>query len=239
MKYYLLLVFSFVTLCCPAQHDPTRTTAVIIAGKTSVATISAQDAIIGTQITAHILLNNEIKETNTFRKQFNDFLSNFNEVLTCAASLYGIYSEVDHAIKNVRLLTQATVRCPDNTLAVAFSERKQKVYRNVVTGGIDIVGDIVNILPLHSKEKQEKNSKMTKAERILAIAEVRKKLADLNDQMYLCYKYIKFTTLMDTWYDLKQSRPVPKTRSMKEIVESSRNNWFMKAQGANKYNTRR
>lgn len=239
MKYYLFLFFLSVTVCIHAQPDPTRALTFVIAGKTSVGTISAQDGIIGTQITGHILLNNEIKETNTFRKQFNDFLSNFNEVLTCAASLYGIYSEVDHAIKNVRLLTQATVRCPDNTMAVAFSERKQKIYKRIVTGGVDIVGDIVDILPLHSKENQEKNSKMTKAERILAIAEVRKKLAALNDQMYQCYKYIKYTTLMDTWYDLKQSRPVPKTRSMKEIVESSRNNWFMKAQGANKYNTRR
>lgn len=231
----LLLPALLVPLGVRAQgHDPGLVLTYGIITKQSVASTALEESVIGTQAAGHILLNSEVKQVTNFKNQFNDYLSKFTETITFAANLYGIYLEVDKAIKNVKNLSGVVLRCPENTIAVAFSPSKSKVYKEILTSGLQIVGDIETLTPWHSDKN--KNAKMTKAERLECIEGIRKKLRTMNYQMSCMYRFIKYTTLMDSWYELSQTQAVYRPKSMKTIIESCQNRWIDSAKKVNSYN---
>ncbi len=67
-------------------------------------------------------MKEEVAATTNFQCQFNDYLNSFDDILTVAADIYGIYMEVDEAMKNVKVVKGIVVRQPANVLAVALSQ---------------------------------------------------------------------------------------------------------------------
>lgn len=179
----------------------------------------------GLNLTGHKFLKEEMEEITDFQKQFNDYLDSFGDILSIAAEAYGIYFEVDQAFKNIRQLKQTSSACPANLIAVAVSERKNNIYTDIVENGIQIAGDIQHLVPL--KQDKDQNAKMTTQERIQGISDVRRSLRALNYKMRKMNRLVSYTTLMDSWFELRGN---PKrTRTMTEIVTSSQKRWMQKA----------
>ena len=188
-------------------------------------TLIAQDAAMNLNLSGHKFLKEEVKEITDFQKQFNSYLDSFGDILSIAAETYGIYYEVDQAFKNIKQLKATSSDCPANLIAVAVSERKNNIYTEVVETGMQVATDIQHLVPLN-KDK-DKNAKMTVKERIECMSNIRRSLRALNYKMRKMNRLISYTTLMDSWYELRGNPK--KTRSMTEIVTSCQERWKQKA----------
>lgn len=188
-------------------------------------TLIAQDAAMNLNLSGHKFLKEEVKEITDFQKQFNSYLDSFGDILSIAAETYGIYYEVDQAFKNIKQLKATSSDCPANLIAVAVSERKNNIYTEVVETGMQVATDIKLLVPLN-KDK-DKNAKMTVKERIECMSNIRRSLRALNNKMRKMNRLISYTTLMDSWYELRGNPK--KTRSMTEIVTACQERWKQKA----------
>lgn len=188
-------------------------------------TLIAQDAAMNLNLSGHKFLKEEVKEITDFQKQFNSYLDSFGDILSIAAETYGIYYEVDQAFKNIKQLKATSSDCPANLIAVAVSERKNNIYTEVVETGMQVATDIQFLVPLN-KDK-DKNAKMTVKERIECMSNIRRSLRALNNKMRKMNRLISYTTLMDSWYELRGNPK--KTRSMTEIVTACQERWKQKA----------
>ena len=204
--------------------DGVRATMFLTYAQQAKVTLIAQDAALNLNLTGHKFLGEEVEKITDFQRQFNNYLNSFGDILSIAAEIYGIYYEVNQALKNIDRLKNTSISCPANLVAVALSERKNNIYVDVIENGIQIV-------PL-SKDK-DKNAKMTEKEGIECIGKIRKSLRALNYKMRKMNRLFSYTTLLDSWYELKGNPP--KTRSMREIVTSCHKGWMRKATSV-KYN---
>lgn len=240
-KYSFIIVAFLCLIASSAKAqgiDPARATAFATIGAAANKVTIAQNGVITAQIATHIGIQKETRELTNFKKQFNDYLGTFEDILGLAAQLYGVYYEIDLAIKNVRNLKDVVIKVPENALAVSIMDKKNYIYSSILESGVKLAGDIESVLPL-SKDK-EKNPKMTQKERIMAIGNIRASLHRINMQMYTLYKSLKYTTLMDAWYYYTKHRPASATtRPMADIIKDCKERWVNNARGANKYNTKK
>lgn len=228
MKKILIITITFLlSLSANAWSggDAVRAGMFLTYAEQAKQTLIAQDAALTLNLTGHKFLKEETEEITNFQKQFNDYLDSFGDILSIAAEIYGIYYEVDQALKNVKRLKNTTVACPANLIAVAVSERKNNIYTEIVESGIQVAADVKHLVPLN-KDK-DKNAKMTEKERIECMGNIRRSLRSLNYKMRKMNRLISYTTMMDSWYELRGN---PKrTRTMHEIVTSCKESWMRKA----------
>ena len=163
------------------------------------------------------------------KKAFNDYLNSFDDILTVAADIYGIYMEVDEAMKNVKVVKGIVVRQPANVLAVAFSQSKNNIYTDIIENGLKLAADIEQILPL--KKDQDKNAKMTQYERLKVMDNIRLNLRTLNRKLRILSRLIHYTTIMDSWYDLKGTGKEYQPRKMGSITKDCLRTWMKHAKG--------
>ena len=168
--------------------------------------------------TGHIFINTEEDEITDFQRQFNNYLSSFNNVIEVAAEVYGLYYEISKLSSNIKQLNDIVSKSPGNVLATAFSTKRNKVYINIVKTGIDLAKDIRKLC-------FEDDVKMTEKERILMLQSIRPKIKVINNQLRALSLTIKYTSFMDVWREIRGrvDSYTPKTR--KEIAESCMKNW--------------
>lgn len=229
MRYIYVIIIGFVifTRALPihAGTDPARAALFLEYAKTAKKTLRAQDAMMSINLTGHKYSKEQVEAIRNFQKQYDDYLSSFNDILTLAADIYGIYYEVDQATRNIKELKSVVSSSPANVLAVAFSERKNNIYQDVITNGIQIAADVKQLLPL--RKEKGKNPKMTQAERFKVIDNIRRSLRSMNHKIRKMNRLIRYTTILDSWYELRGN---PRhTRTMKEIVTSCHQGWMRKA----------
>ena len=229
MKRYILIFGMTLLFYTHAKalvgEDLVRSGMFYTYAKQAKQTLIAQDAAMNLNLSGHKFLKEEVKEITDFQKQFNSYLDSFGDILSIAAETYGIYYEVDQAFKNIKQLKATSSDCPANLIAVAVSERKNNIYTEVVETGMQVATDIKLLVPLN-KDK-DKNAKMTVKERIECMSNIRRSLRALNYKMRKMNRLISYTTLMDSWYELKGNPK--KTRSMTEIVTACQERWKQKA----------
>ena len=109
--------------------DPGRVAAIELASDQAKKTIEAQEKAQLLMTTGHAWIKEEVETTTDFQREFNDYLARFHDVLSIAAEIYGIYYEVTQTSKCVKDVGQVLSESPTNALAVAFSTRRNVVYR--------------------------------------------------------------------------------------------------------------
>lgn len=196
--------------------------------------LRAQDAVMTLNLAGHIYISDQTEKVTNFQREFDNYLSSFGDMLSLAASIYGIYYQVDQTVKNLKELKSVATSCPANVLAVALSEKKNNIYQDVIDDGIQIAADIKQILPLGSSKG--KNPKLTEHQRIQVISNINTTLLNLNYKMRKMNRLIRYTTLLDSWYELRGT--TRRTRSMQAIVADCKSRWVSKARTATKMNTR-
>mgnify|MGYP007048166007 FL=1 len=234
--YMILLVemMSFFPAKVYAGTDPERARLFLLYAKKAKKALRSQDEVMSLNLTGHMYISDQTEKITNFQKEFDEYLSSFGDMLTLAASIYGIYYQVDQTFKNLKELKTVGTSCPANVLAVALSEKKNNIYQDVIDDGIQIAADVKQILPLGSSKG--KNPKLTEHQRIQVISNINTTLVKLNHKLRKMNRLIRYTTLLDSWYEL---RGTPRgTRSMQAIVTDCKRVWVNKAKTANKMNTK-
>lgn len=214
-----------------AQNGPDGIRAAMFAtyAKQTKKALKAQDVLLGGNLTGHKYLKDEVEATTNFQRQFNDYLNSFDDILTVAADIYGIYMEVDEAMRNLKVVKEIVVRQPANVLAVAFSRSKNNIYTDVIENGLKLAADIEQILPL--KKDQDRNAKITQYERLKVMDNIRLNLRTLNRKLRTLSRLIHYTTIMDSWYDLKGTGKEYQPRKMGSITKNCLKTWMKHAKG--------
>ena len=94
--------------------------------------LKSQDEVMSLNLTGHKYVSEQTKKVTNFQREFDNYLSSFGDMLTLAASIYGIYYQVDQTLKNLKELKSVGVSCPANVLAVALSQKKNNIYKDVI-----------------------------------------------------------------------------------------------------------
>ena len=181
-------------------------------------TIEAQMKVQGLQTAGHIWTKEEIEATTEFQRQFNDYLDSFHNILTIAAEIYGVYYEVTKTSKHVKNLAEVVSSSPSNVLAVAFSTRRNVVYRNLIKSSLDIFMDI--------RKVSFENSKMTEQEKNKVISGIRPKLRKINHQLAQLTLALRYTSFLDVWNEIAHRSPRISSATKAEIIRRCRREWW-------------
>lgn len=129
----------------------------------------------------------------------------------------------------MKVVKGIVVRQPANVLAVALSQSKNNIYTDIIENGLKLAADIEQILPL--KKDQDKNAKMTQYERLKVMDNIRLNLRTLNRKLRTLSRLIHYTTIMDSWYDLKGTGKEYQPRKMGSITKDCLKTWMKHAKG--------
>lgn len=234
---YIYIIIIFMLILCPSKiksangPDAARAGLFLTYSQHAKKVLQAEDAVMALNLAQHKYLEEQNKKIINFQKEFDQYLTSFNNILTLAADIYGIYYEIDQAFSNIKELKNIGATCPTNTIAVMLSEKKNNVYQDVIDDGIQLATDIEKILPFKGKSEKPR---LTQHERMVIIENIRKRLRVMNYKIRKMNRTIRYTTLLDSWYELQGS--VRGTKSMKTIVTECKNRWLANARAVNKQN---
>ena len=115
--------------------------------------LNAQYKVQMLQSTGHIWTRQEVDAVTDFQKEFNDYVSTFNSLLTYAAEIYGIYYDINSLANTLQWLGREIDNHPENAFAVALSTRKNNIYMKIVQTG----EDELYLTPTQLKERELKS----------------------------------------------------------------------------------
>ena len=227
--FLILLPCSSKVMLAQNGPDPGRAALFATYAKKAKKALRAQDALLAANLTEHKYLKEEVIKTTDLQRQFNDYLNSFEDILTTAADIYGIYMEVNEAMKNLKVVKGMVVRQPANVLAVALSRSKNNIYHDLIENGLKVAGDIEQLFPLNNDP--DKRTKLTQYERIKITDNIRLNLRALNIKLRTLSRLVHYTTIMDSWYDIKGTGKEYRPRKMKAITSDCLKSWSRKAKG--------
>lgn len=159
--------------------------------------LKQQEKMMLLEATGHIWITEEVNATTDLQKEFNKYLDDFHSIIAYAAQIYGFYHEIDRMVDNLGSLSHQLSAHPTNALAVALSANRNKIYREIIMGSVDIVNDIRQVCLA--------NTKMTEKERLEIIFGIRPKLKLMNKKLQRLIKAVKYTSLADVWAEIDYS----------------------------------
>lgn len=208
----LLLVCS---LQLKAQIDPTLAGMVYLYTEKAEDQLKAQERAMLMQTTGHIWLKEEVEGTTNLQREFNNYLNSFRSIVVYAAQVYGFYHEIDRLVDNLGGFTKQLDKHPSNALAVALSAKRNKIYRELIMGSVEIVNDI-RLVCLSG-------NKMTEKERVEIVFGIRPKLKVMNKKLQRLTKAVKYTSMADIWAEIEEGSHDKADK--KTIVKDCMNRW--------------
>lgn len=210
-----ILLLCAGTLKVRAQNDPVLAGMILLYTDKAQKELKSQEKVMLLQTTGHIWTKEEIEGTTDLQREFNDYLDSFRSIVCYAAQTYGFYHEISRLTDNLGDFSQQLARHPANALAVALSTRRNKIYRELILGSVEIVNDI--------RTACLSDNKMTEKERMEVVFGIRPKLQLMNRKLQCLTIAVKYTTMCDIWIEIDGgSVPVADKR---DIVEAAQRRW--------------
>ena len=125
-----------------AQNDPVLAGMIAVYTEKAEKELKNQEKVMLMQTTGHIWTKEEVQATTDLQREFNNYLNSFRSIVCYAAQTYGFYYEVSRLTDNMGDFTKQLKRSPANTLAVALSTQRNKIYRELMMNSVEIVNDI-------------------------------------------------------------------------------------------------
>ena len=219
----IILFLAFLPSCAQAGIDPARAAAIDLASELEKKALDTQYKVQMLQATGHIWTRQEVDAVTDFQKEFNDYISTFNNLLTYAAEIYGIYYDVNSLAGTLSWLNREIGNHPENAFAVALSTRKNNIYMKVLNTGIDVAMDIRQIV-------MDTKGKATEAQRMEALGNIRPKLRKLEKEIRILCKYIRYTSMNDLWREITGRHYTPTSR--KDVAIRCHQDWMASAKNA-------
>ena len=190
----LTLPFSKSAFLHAQGEDPVLAGMIIAYTEKAKKELKQQEAMMLLETTGHIWIKEEVEGTTNLQKEFNNYLDQFHSIIAYAAQIYGFYHEIDRMVDNLGSFSHQLSAHPTNALAVALSANRNKIYREIIMGSVDIVNDIRQVCLA--------NTKMTEKERLEIIFGIRPKLKLMNKKLQRLIKAVKYTSLADVWAEI-------------------------------------
>ncbi len=198
-----------------AQNDPVLAGMILLYTDKAQKELKNQEKVMMLQTTGHIWTKEEVQATADLQREFNKYLDSFRSIVCYAAQIYGFYHEISRLTDNMEDFTRQVSRSTTNALAVALSTERNKIYRELMLGSVEIVNDI--------RMACLAENKMTERERMEIVFGIRPKLKLMNTKLQRLTKAVKYTTMSDIWYEIDEgARPVADKR---DIVEAAKRRW--------------
>ena len=222
-RYFILFIIVLLSSAKPAFAgiDPGRVAAIELASDQAKKALKSQEKAQLLMTTGHAWIKEEVEATTDFQREFNDYLDKFHDVLSIAAEIYGIYYEVTQTSKNVKSLGEVLSDSPSNAMAVAFSTRRNVVYRNIVRTTLDVIMDIRKVC--------FEKSKMTEEEKNKVISSIRPKLRTINKQLRQLTLTLRYTSFLDVWNELIDRAYYLNPATKHDIITRCRRQWWNNA----------
>ena len=214
------VIFIIITLLCigvkvHAQVDPTLAGMVLAYTEKAKKTLKNQEKVMLLQTTGHIWTKEEIEVITDLQREFNDYLSSFRSVVSYAAQVYGFYHEISHLTENMGEFTGQLRKSPTNTVAVALSTNRNKIYRELMYNSVEIVNDIRTVCL--------SDNKMTEKERMEIVFGIRPKLKLMNKKLQRLLIAVKYTSMGDVWAEIGEQEVAKANKA--EIARSAMKRW--------------
>ena len=198
-----------------AQNDPVLAGMILLYTDKAQKELKNQEKVMMLQTTGHIWTKEEVQATADLQREFNKYLDSFRSIVCYAAQIYGFYHEISRLTDNMEDFTRQVSRSTTNALAVALSTERNRFYRELMLGSVEIVNDI--------RMACLAENKMTERERMEIVFGIRPKLKLMNTKLQRLTKAVKYTTMSDIWYEIDEgARPVADKR---DIVEAAKRRW--------------
>lgn len=198
-----------------AQNDPVLAGMILRYTDKAQKELKNQEKVMMLQTTGHIWTKEEVQATADLQREFNKYLDSFRSIVCYAAQIYGFYHEISRLTDNMEDFTRQVSRSTTNALAVALSTERNRIYRELMLGSVEIVNDI--------RMACLAENKMTERERMEIVFGIRPKLKLMNTKLQRLTKAVKYTTMSDIWYEIDEgARPVADKR---DIVEAAKRRW--------------
>ena len=198
-----------------AQNDPVLAGMILLYTDKAQKELKNQEKGMMLQTTGHIWTKEEVQATADLQREFNKYLDSFRSIVCYAAQIYGFYHEISRLTDNMEDFTRQVSRSTTNALAVALSTERNRIYRELMLGSVEIVNDI--------RMACLAEIKMTERERMEIVFGIRPKLKLMNTKLQRLTKAVKYTTMSEIWYEIVEgARPVADKR---EIVEAAKRRW--------------
>ena len=198
-----------------AQNDPVLAGMILLYTDKAQKELKNQEKVMMLQTTGHIWTKEEVQATADLQREFNKYLDSFRSIVCYAAQIYGFYHEISRLTDNMEDFTRQVNRSTTNALAVALSTERNRIYRELMLGSVEIVNDI--------RMACLAENKMTERERMEIVFGIRPKLKLMNTKLQRLTKAVKYTTMSDIWYEIDEgARPVADKR---DIVEAAKRRW--------------
>ena len=198
-----------------AQNDPVLAGMILLYTDKAQKELKNQEKVMMLQTTGHIRTTEEVQATADLQREFNKYLDSFRSIVCYAAQIYGFYHEISRLTDNMEDFTRQVSRSTTNALAVALSTERNRIYRELMLGSVEIVNDI--------RMACLAENKMTERERMEIVFGIRPKLKLMNTKLQRLTKAVKYTTMSDIWYEIDEgARPVADKR---DIVEAAKRRW--------------
>ena len=198
-----------------AQNDPVLAGMILLYTDKAQKELKNQEKVMMLQTTGHIWTKEEVQATADLQREFNKYLDSFRSIACYAAQIYGFYHEISRLTDNMEDFTRQVSRSTTNALAVALSTERNRIYRELMLGSVEIVNDI--------RMACLAENKMTERERMEIVFGIRPKLKLMNTKLQRLTKAVKYTTMSDIWYEIDEgARPVADKR---DIVEAAKRRW--------------
>ena len=198
-----------------AQVDPTLAGMVLAYTEKAKKTLKNQEKVMLLQTTGHIWTKEEIEVITDLQREFNDYLSSFRSVVSYAAQVYGFYHEISHLTENMGEFTGQLRKSPTNTVAVALSTNRNKIYRELMYNSVEIVNDIRTVCL--------SDNKMTEKERMEIVFGIRPKLKLMNKKLQRLLIAVKYTSMGDVWAEIGEQEVAKANKA--EIARSAMKRW--------------
>ena len=210
----LILTLSFSTKIF-AQNDPALAGMIVLYTEKAEKELKKQETVMLLQTTGHVWIKEEVEGTTDLQREFNNYLSSFRGIVVYAAQIYGFYHEINSLVKNMDGFTRQLDNHAGNALAVALSTKRNKIYRELIMGSVDICNDIRQVCL--------SDNKMTEKERIEIVFNIRPKLKLMNHRLQRLTRAVKYTSMADIWAEIDEgSREKVDKQS---IVNDCMNRW--------------
>lgn len=198
-----------------AQNDPVLAGMILLYTDKAQKELKNKEKVMMLQTTGHIWTKEEVQATADLQREFNKYLDSFRSIVCYAAQIYGFYHEISRLTDNMEDFTRQVSRSTTNALAVALSTERNRIYRELMLGSVEIVNDI--------RMACLAENKMTERERMEIVFGIRPKLKLMNTKLQRLTKAVKYTTMSDIWYEIDEgARPVADKR---DIVEAAKRRW--------------
>lgn len=200
-----------------AQVDPTLAGMILVYTDKAKKQYETQIGMMNSETAGHVWLEQEVRNTTNFQKQFDTYLSEFRGIIAYAAQIYGFYHEISLLTDNMSKLIKQIGETPANAVAIALHRKRNDIYVSIINSSVGIVNTIRQVCV---------DSKMTEKQRVELVFSIRPQLQSMNRQLAMLTKLVKHTTLAQVWYQIEYGS-VPHSEGKAGIIEDCLSQWRM------------